>query len=279
MQFRTMQLKQNRFFPFVWGMILSLACVPLLQAQSLNNDIAKYLTHIETLTHEALDASRQAEKSGAVADLKAQVDKVFEAVWGVESGLVGANEPGGVATHGWKTRWQSDTSDFELETPEKFGIEPARITDPSKLGIVGSGRRARKLIWADSMNANSHYDHVVTSLSNVIGWQRMDYAPARGGMPRVDLTYKWDAPSDFWLSTADTGWIFEVYTQAMNILKTNYGTDLDAARNHAKDLTTLLEKCMSGEDANEDGSIAPAPMEGGLNAVLQHARLAGFNLL
>ena len=274
-----MQFIYCRLSPALWVLFACFLTAPTLSAQSLNMDVAKYLTLIETLTHQALDASREAEKSGSVDDLKAEVDKVFEAVWGAPSGLIGAGEPGGVATHGWKTRWQSDTTDFELETPEKFGTEPTRITDPSKLGIVGSGRHARKLIWADSMNANPHYDHVVASLSNVIGWMRMDYAPARGGMPRVDLTYKWDAPSEFWQSTADTGWIFEVYTQAMNILKTNYGSDLEAAREHAKDLTLLLEKVMSGEDANDNGSIEPKAMEGGLNAALQHARLAGFNLL
>ena len=274
-----MSSNRTRLCQIICGFIVCLACVPSLHAQSLNTEIAKYITLVETYTESALEASRQSEKASSVAEVKAQTDKVFAAIWGVPSGLIGASMPGAVATHDWKTRWQSDTTDFKLDTPEKFGTEPARITDPSKLGIIGSGRRARKLIWADSMNANPHYDHVVASLSNVVGWMHMDYAPSRGGMPRVDLTYQWDAPSDFWRSSADTGWIFEAYVQAMNILKTDYGSDLASAKAHARDMTMLLEKVMSGEDANGNGKIEPASMEGGLNAAIQHARLAGFDIL
>ena len=175
-----------------------------------------------------------------------------------------------------KTRWQTDTDDFELETPEKFGTLPPKISDPAMLGVVGNGRHVRKLLWSDSLSTNAHYDHVIASLSNVIGWQRMDYAPARGGMPRVDLTYKWDAPTEFWLSTADTGWIFEVYTQAENILRTNYEGDLQEARRHAADLEELLSKTMSGFDANNNGQVEPVAMEGGFETAMQHARLAGF---
>ncbi len=275
----TGKLIPNLICQIVCGIVLFAGAVPAVQAQSINDEIARYLTLVEHATHEALEASKKAEKSSSVAAVKAQTDRVFEAMWGVPSGIAEAGASGAVATHGWKTRWQSDTTDFKLETPEKFGTEPAQITDPSKLGIIGSGRRARKLIWADSMNANPHYNHVVASLSNIVGWMRMDYAPARGGMPRVDLTYQWDAPSAFWQSTADTGWIFEVYVQAMNILKTNYGNDLASARKHAADLTVLLEKVMLGEDADGNGAVEPKAMEGGLNTAMQHARLAGFNLL
>ena len=41
-------------------------------------------------------------------------------------------------------------------------------------------------------------------------------------------------------------------------------------------MTQLIEKYRNGIDANADGSIAPAMMEGGLNTALQHAALGGF---
>ena len=258
-----------------------LACffvVGTASSQSSNKEVAGHLADIKMLIDEALAASQQAESAATVADVKMHTDEVFATVWGVPSGLADPDARGAVPVHDWKTRWQSDTTDFKLETPEKFGVEPAAITDPAKLGIVGRGLYARDLIWADSLNANAHYEHTVASLSNVIGWMRMDYAPARGGMPRVDLTSQWDAPSEFWLSTADTGWIFEVYTQAMNILKTDYGSDVELARRHAADMTALVNKCIEGEDANGNGNIEPTATEGGLDTAVQHARLAGFDV-
>jgi len=243
-------------------------------------DIARHLQAIKQLTDEALTASRAAAQAGSVAEVKQQADKVFTAVWGVPSGLAEEDTYGAEKAHGWKTRWQSDTDDFELETPEKFGVEPPDITDPALLGIEGRGLYVRKQLWAmaEADAGNAHYNHTIASLSNVIGWMRMGYAESRGGMPRVDLTYQWDAPSAFWLSTADTGWLYEVYAQALNILKTNYAGDLAAARQHAADMTRLIEKALNGEDANGNGSVEPAMMEGGLNTALQHARLAGIAL-
>ncbi len=239
-------------------------------------EIKTYIQRIDRHMREALEASEQAESAGTVEEIKQYVDQVYAAVWGVPSGSEEGS--GALAIHDWKTRWQSDTSDFKLETPEKFGVEPPAIDDPSLLGIVGSGRHLRRLIWADSANANVHYPHITASLSNVIGWMRMGYADARGGMPRVDLTYRWDAPSEFWQSTADTGWIFEVFTQAENILRTPYGGDVDMAKAHAADLTALIEKAIQGMDANGNGKVEPIAMEGGFDTVLQHARLAGFDV-
>ena len=92
----------------------------------------------------------------------------------------------------------------------------------------------------------------------------------------MDLTHQWDAPSAFWLSTADTGWLHEVYAQALNILKTDYEDDVATAREHAAAMTRLLEKTLTGFDADEDGSVEPTMMEGGLNTALQHAELGGF---
>jgi hypothetical protein len=41
-------------------------------------------------------------------------------------------------------------------------------------------------------------------------------------------------------------------------------------------MTQLLEKCLNGVDADGDGTVKPAMMEGGLNTVFQHAQLGGF---
>jgi hypothetical protein len=258
----------------LWGLALPARSV----GQSTDQEIADHLSAIRTLTEQALEASRRAAGASSVAEVKEYTDHVFEAVWGFPSGLGDVSATGAEKVHGWKTRWQSDTTDFELETPEKFGVEPPEITDPGLLGIIGRGRYARKLLVAKAEEGNPHYDHIVASLNNVIGWMRMDYAPSRGGMPRVDLTYHWDAPAEFWQSTADTGWIFEVYSQALNILKTNYGDDLAMAKKHAAGMTLLLEKSMQGEDANGNDNVEPVMMEGGLSTALRHAELAGFTL-
>jgi hypothetical protein len=249
------------------------------RAQDTHAEIVKQLKAINQLTLEALEASRRAEAASSVADVKTQTETVFEAVWGMPSGLVDEKARGAENVHGWKTRWQVDTDDFELETPEKFGVMPPEITDPALLGIEGRGRYVRKLLWesADSSDASfPHYGHVVASLSNVIGWMRIGYAESRGGMPRVDLTYQWDAPSEFWISSADTGWILDAYAQALNILKTDYDGDAATARRHAADMTRLIQKALDGEDANGNGTVEPAQMEGGLTIALQHAGLAGF---
>jgi hypothetical protein len=247
-------------------------------AQATNEEIAGHLQAIDQLTRDALEASRMAEEATSVADVKSQADRVFAAIWGSSSGIDQNGVGRAEKVHDWKTRWQSDTDDFELETPDQFGTLPPAITDPAQLGIIGRGRFVREQLW-DSTRAdagNPHFTHINAALSNVIGWMHIDYAPARGGMPRVDLTYQWDAPSEFWQSTADTGWIFEAYSQALNILKVDYEGDLAAAHQHAADLSRLLEKAINGEDANGNGSVEPVSMEGGLTTALQHAGLAGL---
>ena len=118
---------------------------------------------------------------------------------------------------------------------------------------------------------------MVHSLSNVIGWMKIDDGVTKGErQPRVDLTYQWDAPVEFWMSTADTGWLHEAFAQALNILKTDYGDDVEMARSHAADMVDLLEKTMEGVDANGNGSIEPVRMEGGLLTAMQHAGFAGI---
>ena len=111
----------------------------------------------------------------------------------------------------------------------------------------------------------------------VFGWMKIDDGVTkRERQPRVDLTYQWDAPVDFWMSTADTGWLHEAFAQALNILKTDYGDDVEMARSHAADMVDLLEKTMEGVDANGNGSIEPVRMEGGLLTAMQHAGFAGI---
>jgi hypothetical protein len=122
-----------------------------------------------------------------------------------------------------------------------------------------------------------HGEHVITSLNNVIGWMKMDDGVTKGErQPRVDLTREWDSPIEFWMSTADTGWLHEVYAQALNILKTDYGRDLSLAKQHAAGLTRLIQKAIDGVDANSNGSVEPIKMEGGIATAVQHAHLAGF---
>ncbi|MDZ4700081.1 MAG: hypothetical protein SH809_10280 [Rhodothermales bacterium] len=269
---------RNRFWT---GIALTLLATSLLSAPALaqpsKTEMATHLKAIDQLTTDALAASKKAETAASVAEVKREADIVFASIWGITSGLADG-ALGAEKVHDWKSRWQSDTDDFELETPEKFGVLPAAVTDPALMGIVGRGRYVRDLIKVEAEAGKAHFQHTFAALNNVIGWQRMDYAPARGGMPRVDLTAQWDAPSEFWLSSADTGWIFDAYSQAVNILKTSYGDDIGAARKHAAGMTQLLEKVRAGVDANGNNTVEPAMMEGGLDTALQHARLAGINL-
>lgn len=241
------------------------------------DEIAQYLTAIQEMTESARLSSQRAQEAETVAEVKDHVDDVFADVWGMTSGLAEDGAWGAAAAHGWKTRWQADTSDFELETPEKFGTAPPEITDPTELGIQGRGIYLRRQLWDGTSGDSVHVRHVIASLSNVIGWPKMDYdTGARGGMPRIDLTYRWDAPSDFWNSEADTGWLEQVYAQTLNILRTDYGGDVESARAHARDLTDLLETCLQGKDHDGNGSVEPVMMEGGVETMIQHARLAGL---
>jgi hypothetical protein len=153
-------------------------------AQATNEEIAGHLQAIDQLTRDALEASRMAEEATSVADVKSQADRVFAAIWGSSSDIDQNGVGRAEKVHDWKTRWQSDTDDFELETPDQFGTLPPAITDPAQLGIIGRGRFVREQLW-DSTRAdagNPHFTHINAALSNVIGWMHIDYAPARGGM-------------------------------------------------------------------------------------------------
>ncbi len=251
-------------------------------ARAQATDLGALLRGLDTRAAEALDAALDATRAPTEAGVKQAADRVFAAVWGVPSGLAGSAH-GAARVHGWKTRWQVNNDAFDPAFAARYGTRPPAVTDPAALGIIGQGRAARRHLEAlleDEQTPSAlrlHAGHVITSLNNVIGWMKMDDGVTKGErQPRVDLTRRWDAPQDFWLSTADTGWMQEVYAQAMNILKTDYEGDLAMAHEHAAALVRLLEKCRSGVDADGDGRIAPVDMEGGLAAVLTHAALAGL---
>lgn len=242
--------------------------------------VGEYLVQMQSLAEEALAASKQAEEAAGIAEVKRLADEVFGAVWGMPSGLVEESARGAENTHGWKTRWQVTFSDFDSLFAARYGSLPPEITDPTRLGIVGRGRFVRthleKMLatGAAESTLSVHGPHVVHSINNVIGWMRIDDGVTKGErQPRVDLTKEWDSPIEFWMSTSDTGWLFEVYSQASNILKANYDGDVASARRHAAAMTQLIEKALDGVDANGNGTVEPAKMEGGLKTALQHAHL------
>lgn len=234
-----------------------------------------YLQQIRQLSDEALKASRAAEQAESVDAVKRYADAVFTLVWGAPSGLAGENARGAAHAHGWKTRWQTTPAAFDSSFAARYGTAPPEITDPTQLGIVGRGRYVRKQLQAilddpaASEEEKQYAEGAIASLNNVIGWMKMDDGVTKGErQPRVDLTREWDAPSTFWNSTADTGWLHEVHAQALNILKTDYEGNLAMAQRHAADLTALVRKYLEGVDADEDGAIEPVMMEGGLNTLM-----------
>lgn len=244
------------------------------------NQIGPLLVQMQEIAEQALESSRKAEQAATVADVKRHADDVFIAVWGMPSGLIDESARGAAFAHGWKTNWQVTYSDFDSLFAARYGNAPPEITDPSNLGIVGRGRAVRRALEASvgssgaSSSLSTHGPHVVHSINNVIGWMKMDDGVTKGErQPRVDLTREWDSPVEFWMSTADTGWLFEAYSQASNILKTNYEGDVATARSHAAAMTQLLEKALNGVDVNGNGSVEPAKMEGGLRTAVQHAHL------
>lgn len=239
-------------------------------------DLGALLQQMHTMAEQALDAARAAAEATTEGDVKRYADAVYSTVWGVPSGL--RTERGAAHVHGWKTRWQSTYTDFDPAFAARYGSAPPEITDPTQLGIAGLGRHVRtRLLAMMDDGAGPHTSHVVAALNNVIGHQMMDDGVTKAErQPRVDLTRYWDAPSDFWNTTADTGWLFEVQSQALNILKTDYDGDLAMARRHAAGLAALAEKVLTGLDADGDGRVAPVMMEGGLRTALEHARLGGI---
>ena len=254
----------------------TICCTAVLSAplfSQAQSQAGIYLQDIDQLLDRALEASQNAIQSTDIQEIKDQADIVVESIWGVSSGLL--NQPGAASVHGWKTRWQTDGTEFDKAHSERHGSDPPIISDPAKLGIMGRGRAAIRML-SDS-DDETHVDHVMTSLSNVIGWMRLSDGVTKGErQPRIDLTHVWDAPTRFWNTSADTGWLGEVYAQALNILKTDYHGNLTMAREHASQMVSLLGKCRSGQDENGDGAITPTMMEGGVDTAIQHAMYLGI---
>lgn len=273
----------GEFAPAIWVLALLVSGLSTPSFAQQPDEIGRYLSEIHQLARTALEESHAAENAGSVAEVKQHADAVFETIWGMPSGLASETARGAEHAHGWKTRWQVSPADFDSAFAARYGTEPPEIEDPARLGIVGRGRYVRKILEAAMADENApnsvrtHGEHVVTSLNNVIGWMKMDDGVTKGErQPRIDLTREWDSPIEFWMSTADTGWLHEVYSQALNILKTDYDGDVDVARQHAAGMTQLLSKALDGVDENGSGSVEPVKMEGGITTALQHAGFAGY---
>jgi hypothetical protein len=209
---------------------------------------------------------------------------VLQAVWGAASGRGTGEAAAEINVPGWKERWQVTGAEFDSGYARRLGTLPPKLTDPRQLGAMGRGRAVRGRmeqitsgILRSPATQRTSAEQVVASLNNVIGWTYVTQGlKQREQQPRISLTYVWDAPAEFWQSSADTGWLDEVFSQAANILKTDYGNDVAEARRHAAGMSELLQKVLSGVDADKDGKVEPKMMEGGLNAALEAAGRGGL---
>jgi hypothetical protein len=247
-----------------------------------NREAGALLGEMRQLVQQALATSRGAEQAANVAAVKTAAASVLTTLWGIP---VSANGDAVVQfdVPGWKERWQVSGAEFDPDFVKRLGSEPPKITDPRKLGVEGRGRAVRG--WIEPMSLDSTgtaaqraaRDRVFASLNDVIGWMHMSKGyKGKEIQPRASLTYMWDQPPAFWNSTADTGWLQEAYSQAGNILKTDYAGDVAEARKHAAALTQLLQKLLTGVDANRNGTVEPTVMEGGLDAAIAAAGAAGL---
>ena len=239
------------------------------------------LGEMQQITQQALATSRSAERASSVAEIKAAADKVLQSIWGAATGR-GEGNTAEIRVPGWKERWQVTGGEWSPSYTKRLGTQAPKITDPRQLGVMGRGRAVRgrlmQLGSGSPMNpvADTAAARVFASLSNVIGWTYVSEGlKGNENQPRISLTYLWDSPPEFWQSTADTGWLDEVYAQAANILKTDYGTDVAEARKHAAGMSELLQKALNGVDADKNGRVDPTIMEGGLNAAVRAAGEAG----
>lgn len=242
------------------------------------------LGEMHQLTEQALAASRAAEQASSVAEVKAGADRVLAAVWGAATGRGAGDSPNEVRVPGWKERWQVTGAEWDTAFARRLGRAAPTITDPRQLGTMGRGRAVRGRleqvtsgILQSPATQKTAAEQVVASINNVIGWMYItEGLKVRENQPRISLTYVWDAPAEFWQSSADTGWLDEAYAQAVNIIKTDYGTDVAEARRHAAGMSELLQKVLNGVDADRNGTVEPKMMEGGLNAALRVAGQAGL---
>ena len=241
------------------------------------------LGEMQQLTRTALAKSRAAERAASVAEIKSASGEVLQAVWG-SAAARGAGNVDEIRHPGWKERWQVTGGEWAPSYAKRLGTAPPKITDPRQLGAMGRGRavRGRLTHVGTARSPASPADttavtQLVASLNNVIGWTYMSEGLKGNEMqPRVSLTYLWDAPAEFWQSSADTGWLDEVFAQAVNILKTDYGSDVTEARRHAAGMSELLDKVLNGVDADKNGTAEPKMMEGGLNAAVRTAGKDGL---
>ena len=259
----------NKFLPVI-------CCTAIFATPSFSKAQSQeglYLRDIEQLFDQASTASRNAAQSTEIQEIKVQADLVIKSIWGASSGLL--TQTGAASVHGWKTRWQTDGTEFDEAHSRRHGSKPPLIPDPAQLGIMGRGRAVIRML--SDAEGKPHAEHVTASLSNVIGWMRLSDGVTKGErQPRIDLTHVWDAPTRFWNTSADTGWLGEAYAQALNILKTDYHGNLAMAREHASHMAVLLDRCRSGHDENGDGTITPTMMEGGIDTAMEHAAYLGI---
>jgi hypothetical protein len=271
-----------RFAAIAAASVLVTACVSTAQFPPPRGDYGDPGIHIAAMVElldDAHEQASQASSANSISEIKQRADTVYAHVWGQSSGLV--ERTGAALVPGWKTRWQVTYTDFDPAFGQRYGSAPPEITDPSDLGIAGRGRYVRRTLTAEldqrSREEAILIEQLIAALNNVIGWMRIDDGVTKAErQPRVDLTYQWDAPKSFWQSSADTGWLFEVQSQALNILKTDYGTDLASAQRHAQGLVALLETVRDGNDADQNGRIGASRMEGGLLTVQSMAQQAGL---
>jgi hypothetical protein len=252
-------------------------------AQVSDAEGALLLQEMSSMVEQALAASRAAERAGSVAEVKAAAAQVSQMVWGVPATVAGEGvEP--VGSLGWKERWQVTGGEFDPNFVARYGKEPPRVTDPRQLGVMGRGRAVRGWLErvVDAASAapaarKAAAQQTMASVNNVIGWMYMTVGfKGKEVQPRISLTHVWDAPAVFWQGTADTGWLPEAYSQAVNILKTDYQGDVEEARRHAAGMTALLQKVLQGVDADRNGTVEASVMEGGLGTALAQARTAGL---
>jgi hypothetical protein len=248
-----------------------------------NREAGALLREMRQLVQETVATSRAAEQAATVADVKTAAAKVITTLWGIP---VSANGDAVVQydVPGWKEHWQVSGAEFDQAFVKRLGSLPPKITDPRKLGVEGRGMAVRG--WLDPMvldtvhgtaaERSARYG-VFASLGNVTGWLHMSKGyKGKEIQPRASLTYMWDQPPAFWNSSADTGWLFEAYSQAGNILKTDYAGDVAEARKHAAGLTALLQRLITGVDADRNGTVDATVMEGGLDAAIAASGAAGL---
>lgn len=219
-------------------------------------EIGAYLNDIYRIAEEIREEINLAATADTVEEIKEHAEHVYELIMGVPSGGTGS-------TLGWEERWYPQSADVP--------------------GLDAKARYVRELIQVlvDDPNSSDevqlHGSFVVQSLNNVVGWMIHGTGRKSGTLqPRLNLTYVWDAPTEFWLSSADTGWVHEVSAQASNIIRVNYGDDVEEARKHAEAMIPLMERVFEGAETDADTLFWPYMMRGGLEVVMQHGKQAGF---